>query len=120
MYGAPYRFWELLIFSTLITIVLTIGVIACLLAKIPFFRRAVNQYMNDWHGGVYIVNISDYICPFTPRCCTDGLTVVNNKMFGLLSGDEIDLAKDALAASKSADHKEFNLDIAKLLFVPPP
>jgi hypothetical protein len=41
-------------------------------------------------------------------------------MFGRLSVAETDAAREALAASESADHKEFNLDIAKLLSVPFP
>jgi hypothetical protein len=50
----------------------------------------------------------------------DSSNTVNNKMFGQLSREETLAAKRALAASESAEHKEFNLDIAKLLFVPAP
>ena len=50
----------------------------------------------------------------------DDSDTVNNKMFGQLNQKEILAAKRALASSESAKHKEFNLDIAKLLFVPSP
>jgi len=41
-------------------------------------------------------------------------------MFRQLSDEETKAARRALATSESAEHKEFNLDIAKLLFVPSP
>jgi hypothetical protein len=50
----------------------------------------------------------------------DGCIAVNDKMFGQLHREETCAARRALAASESAEHKEFNLDIAKLLFVPAP
>lgn len=41
-------------------------------------------------------------------------------MFSRLTADETRAAKNALAAPARTEHKEFNLDIAKLLFVPFP
>lgn len=107
-------------FSVLINLVLTLGVLVCVLAKLPFIHRAFVHYLNTWHDGVYITNISQSITSLFLHRCPDDINLVNNKMFGQLTSDETDAARLALAASKSADRKEFNLDIAKLLFVPPP
>ena len=52
---------ELLVFSILITGVLTVGVIFCLFAKTPFIRHRVSWYMNARHEGVYIININKFI-----------------------------------------------------------
>jgi len=120
MYQGPYSFWELLVFSSLITVVLTVGVIVCILAKVSFIRHGFERHMNIWHGGVYIVNISKSIPYLFLGRRPDDLNTVNNKMFGQLSHKEILAAKRALASSESVEHKEFNLDIAKLLFVPSP
>jgi predicted outer membrane protein len=108
------------LFSILVTIVLTLGLIVCILAKVPFIRGAFERHLNIWHNGVYIVNVSKYISYFSLHRFPDDTNAVNDKMFGQLSRQEIAAAKRALATSKSAEHKEFNLDIAKLLFVPSP
>ena len=67
---------------------------------------------------MYIVNISKSISYLLLLRRLDDPNAVDNKMFGQLNSKEVLAAKRALAASESAKHKEFNLDIAKLLFVP--
>lgn len=112
---APIDFIILWLFSFFITVILTGGVIICIIAKFPFFMSVFSAYASK-HGGVTFINIGKDISNFV---CLDYLyaVVVNSSMFKTFTEEELALAKAALSCSEVPQEKEFNLDVAKLLYV---
>lgn len=96
---SPIDFLMSLVFSTCITIILTAGVIICIIAKIPFVGKAFDAYANSEHDGVSFINI------------------VNSGMFKNFSEEELGLAKDAMSSTKPQQDHVMDIDVAKMMLL---
>ncbi|PVF94692.1 alpha/beta-hydrolase [Serendipita vermifera] len=91
-------FIALAFFSGLISMVLTMGVIGCLICKLPIFERLARMYAG-MNGGYSLTNS------------------LNVDMFTSLTRHEVRLCKAALASTVPPKGREFNLEVAKMLLL---
>lgn len=93
-----YDFLCLAWFSALVSGVLTMGVLTCLMVKLPLVER-LSHVMSILNGGFSSTN------------------ALNTHMFSSLTSKEVRFSKAALASTAPVKGKEFNLEVAKLLLL---